>query len=175
MPIQNTHKVSSIFVYDNKMPKAKTVSSDKKHFLFMQERKNTRYGFSSTAWSHIQGRNRFPRMNKVLPPPMHGRYFYSYLTAIRDYPGGNQPYTTPYPFDMLLPVWLWQYQIPYPERQVIGQLCTQKIYPICKKLSHRKMAEKLIRKLANPFLTLSTFAWVFISSWTLPLRLVTTA
>lgn len=139
-----------------KRTKKKHCPPYQKRPLCMLYRKNTRYCFLSTAYSNIQGRNRFPCMNKVFPPPMHGRYFHSYLTSIRNYLGGNQSHTTPYPFNMLLSVGFWQYQIPYPERQIVGQLRTQKIYPVCKKLSHRKMAEKLIRKLANPFLTLST-------------------
>lgn len=141
----------------NKVHKEETLSFYQKSLLFMLYRKNTNSCSSSAACSHIQGRNRFPRMNKVLPPPMHGRYFHSYLTSIRDYLGGNQPDTTPYPLDVLLSVRFWQYQVPYPERQVIGQLRAQQIYPVCKKLFHRKVTEKLIRKLANPFLTLPTF------------------
>lgn len=142
-----------------------------KHLLFMQYRKNIRYCFLSTACSHIQGRNRFPRMNKVLPPPMHGRYFYSYLTSIRNCLGGNHSYTTPYPFDVLLSVWFWQYQIPYPERQIIVQLCAQKIYPVCKKLPHRKVTEKLICKPANPFLALPTLHLNLHNLWDIALMI----
>lgn len=35
MHIQHTHKVSIIFTHGNKTPEEKTLSPDKKHFLFM--------------------------------------------------------------------------------------------------------------------------------------------
>ncbi len=114
------------------MHTGETLPPHQERFPFIVCRKNMRPYFSSTGYGSIQRRNRFPRVNKVLPPPMHSRHLHSYLTSIRDYLGGDHPYTSPYPLDMLLSVRLRQYQIPYPVRYVVGQLRAQQICQFAK-------------------------------------------
>jgi hypothetical protein len=62
----------------------------------------------------------------------------------------DQPNSPSDPFNVLLPTKGWQYQVPYPERQVIAQLGTQKIHPVAHESLQRKMKQKLIRELGNP-------------------------
>lgn len=94
---------------------------------------------------------------KIFPPTMKRRYFQFYLTPSTEHLAGYKPYTSTYSLHMSFPIRLGQNQIPYPERKVIRQLCTQKIYPVRHKLSHGKMAEKFIGILTNPFFTLCSF------------------
>ncbi len=114
-------------------------TSESKNLVSESDKNNTENTYQEHAQDHIMYL-------------MHSRYFPSYLTSVRDYPGGCQPYATPYSFDALLPVWFRHHQVPYPEQQVIDQLCAQLIHSVCKKLACRKVAGKLIRKLANSFL-----------------------
>lgn len=113
--------------------------NESKNLVSESDKNNTENTYHEHAQDHIMY-------------PMHRRYFPLYLTSVRNYPGGCQPYTRLYSFDALFPVWFWHPQVPYPEQQVIDQLCAQQIHSVCKKLACRKVAGKPIRKLANPFL-----------------------
>src|SRR5271157_1770804 len=107
----------------------------------------------STSWDSSQLRNPLPPINKVSPPAMKHRDLHPNLMSSMSHLRSNQSDRSSDPLDVFLPIKRRQYQIPYPERQIVCQLSTKQVDPIAHESFHGKMKEKLIRKLGNPSLT----------------------
>ena len=69
--------------------------------------------------------NPLPPINKVSPPPMKHRDLQTNLMPSMSHLRSNQSDGSPYPLDVFLPIKRRQHQIPYPERQIVGQLSTK--------------------------------------------------